>query len=184
MSGSSTPVSSATSYATPGQFLVAYDVRQIGDLIGDADARVDATAILTDPNVAAALNAASGEIESACLVGEKYNPTNLNALTGMSAARLQKLCADLAFWNLLVRRYPTAQATETYKAAQETLQKLRYGELVFGLQENMDAGKPNSTFVSQNTICQLGLNTTIARRMFGVRGNVRRIGGGGCSGSC
>lgn len=186
MSSSKTPLSSLTAYATPAQFLTYYDVRQLGDLVADAGARVTAVTLLTDANLQAALNAASGEIEAACLVGDRYTPSDLNILTGMSLASLQKLCCDLAFWNLLVRRYPTAQPTESYKAAMEKLERARLGERIWGLQENADAGLPKDQFVTQQTIDQLGLSTTIARRMFGCRGKERRQNGGvggssGCS---
>lgn len=144
-------------------------------MVGDVNQRVAPTALLTDVNVAAALNRASGEVEAACLVAGKYTPTDLNALTGMSQSLLQGLVADLAFWFLMVRRYPGSQPTEAYKGAMEKLERLRLSERIFGLTEVADAGLPVTTFTTQTDIDTLNLNTTISRRFFGVRGKERRL---------
>lgn len=152
------------------------DARIVGDCLADLGARVTAAECLTHANVQAALDYASGEIEAACLVAGKYTPTDLAALTGMSAAFLQGLCCDLAVWHLLVRRYPTVQPTEAYKLAQEMLSRLRLGERIFGLQEQADAGLPNTTYTTQANIDTQRLNTTLSSRYFGVRGKERRLG--------
>lgn len=171
-----TAVSSATSYCSPTVFQTFYDVRQIGDLVKDDNTRPTATALLTDANVQKALDVASGEIESACLVAQKYTPSDLNTLTAMSLASLQKLCADLAFWHLTLRRFPDTQPNEAYKAAQEKLERLRLGERIFGLQENMDAGNPDTTFTKQKDIDNIALSTNLAKRLFGRRAKEERLG--------
>ena len=167
----STPNGATTSYATPTQFLMFKDYRLIGDLVLDTGVRATSSALLTDDNVQNALNWASGEIESACLTGDKYTVADLQALTGMSQALLQGLVCDLAFWKLLTRRYPTMAVTEEYRAAMEKLEKLRFGERIFALQAQGDAGLPNdSEYTPPSTA---GLTTTIACRYFGVRGRTR-----------
>lgn len=171
----STPLSSATSYCSPAQCLTFHDARQIGDLCSDTGTRLSPTDLLTDGNLAAALSAASGEVEAACLVGGKYTPTDLQALTGVSAVFLQRLVSDIAMWFLLTRRDSAAKITELYRSTQEKLHRLRLGEMIFGLLDQANAGLPKDQFVSQADIDQLNLNTTIARRFFGVRGKERRL---------
>lgn len=184
----STNLTSATSYLTPTLFVTEfYDARQCADLLSIDGTRVgaggtaaaptvDTAVVAADPKVQRALNVASGEVEKACLVGNRYSPTDLAGLEGMAQASLQGLVADLAFWQLLKWRYPAMQETDTFKAAQETLQQLRDGSRIFGIQENADAGLPATTFVTQQSIDTLNLNSTIARRFFGSRGKERRIG--------
>jgi len=172
----STPLSSATSYATPTQLLQHYDARQIGDLVGDVGTRVSSASLLTDVNVQAALDRASGEIEAACLVAGKYTPDDLNILTGMALALRVGLCVDLAYWFLQIRRFPKSEITEGYRAAMEKLDRLRLGERIFGLQEVANAGLPNTTFVNQGDIDALDLTTTITKRYFGRRAKEERLG--------
>ena len=175
----STPLSSVSSYATPAMLLLFKDARLIGDFVLDTGVREGSAALLTDPSVLNALSWASGQIESACVTGEKYTPTDLNSLTGVSQTYLQGLCCDLAFWKLLIRRYPTTGITEEYRSAMEALEKLRLGERIFGLQAQAAAGLPSDAFETQSQIDTAGLNTSIACRFYGRRGNVRRLNGGG-----
>lgn len=171
-----TPLSSSASYCTAAEFVKRYDLRQIGDLIGDDDTRVDGCNIATHPNVLAALEDASGEVEMACLVGKRYVPTDLNTLTGMSKRRLQKLVSDLAMWCLMCRRYPAMEPTTTYSGAVALLQQLREGVRIFGLEETADAGLPKHKFVDLQEIETLNLGTHQARRFFGVRAKEARLG--------
>lgn len=171
-----TPLSSSSSYATPTQLLNAYDARQVGDLVGDVNTRVSANDLLTDNNLQAALDWASGQVEAACLRGARYTPDDLNALTGMSQAMLVGLVCDLAFWRLTVRRNPSAQPTEAYRAAMELLDRLGLGERIFGLEETAAAGLPESTFVTQQDIDLLRSTTTLSRRYFGRRAKEERLG--------
>jgi len=180
------PNSSATAYATPAQLRLYKDLRLVGDLVLDNGTREGTTGAQdVDAVILQALNWASGEIESACLVANKYQPADLNALTGMSQASLVGLCCDLAFWKLLGRRYPTMAITEEYRSAMEKLDRLRLGERIFGIQANMDAGLPSDKFVQQADIDRANLNTTIACRYYGRRGkSIQAASGGQGSGCC
>jgi hypothetical protein len=172
-----TPVSSSTPYCTPTILLQYYDARQIGDLLLDTTPgqRASSQAISAgDPRVENALAWASGEIEAACLVAGKYAVADLQALTGMSLANLQGLCATLAFWKLVCRRYPKAEMPDDVKWAFEKLERLRSGERIFGLQDQIDAG---TEVIEQETlpdIFERNLTTTQASRFFGQRADVRR----------
>ena len=176
-----TPISSATSYATPADLISFKDIRALADLLEDQGQRVggtqpNPTTVEADPNLQVALNWASGEIESAMMVGQKYQPVDLNSLTGMSLYLLKGLTCDLAFWKLLTRRYPTTGITEEYRAAMERLERLRLGERIFGFQESMQAGLPANQFFTQQTINTLFLSTTQAIRFYGNRNKEARLG--------
>jgi hypothetical protein len=183
----STPVSSLTPYCTASILLTYYDARQVGDLLYDTTPGQRATeaTILqpvttqTPPNspaatIANAINWASGEIESACLVAGKYSVQDLQSLTGMALASLQGLCADLAFWKLVCRRYPKQEMPDAIKWAFEKLERLRSGERIFGLEDQIEAGTP---YVQPDTFADIqtrDLTTFQASRFFGRRANVAR----------
>lgn len=168
-----TPVSNATSYCSAAEFLKRYDVRSVGDLVSDDGTRITgSTAILASGILESVLADASGAVESACLVGEKYNPTSLSALTGNSAALLKRIVADLAYGMLRMRRgHKEDTPMPGYEMALEWLNRLRLGERIFGLQENMDAGKPDNVPVTESVLERLRLSTFQASRYFGVRAN-------------
>lgn len=136
------------SFATPAEFLERYDARIFGDVVRDNDEQATPAELLTDPNLQAALNDASGLIESACLVGERYTPTDLEALTGNSLYHLKRICCDVAM-ALLLQRRPSSDPdkdTERLEIAEKHLDKLRDGERVFYRGDNVDqAGVPDTT---------------------------------------
>ncbi len=179
-------ISSQTSYAAISDLALRTDLRAIADTLLDAGARAGGTqptlaTITSDPNAVAcmqaALNWASGQVEMACFVGNKYVATDLQALTGMSLAVLVGLVCDLATWRLMQRRYPNLQITEQYRAANEMLQALRDGARIFSLSSQAAAGLPQNQFITQQTINMVDLSTTQARRFYGRRSK-ERIGRG------
>jgi hypothetical protein len=174
-----TPISSATAYCTPTQLLEFFDARQIGDLISDKGLRVSDMAIQFDPNVQAALQAASGEVEAACGVAGRYSPTDLAGLTGNSAVLLQEMVAALAYGRLQRRRFPDKEVPESVKEARAMLGQLREGVMVFGIKENQDAGNFDNPalFLDVATIQRVGLATYTAQRMYGQRNDIARIWG-------
>lgn len=179
-------ISSATSYAQISDLLVRADIRAIADTLIDTGGRAGGTAptiatIMANPDAVlrmqTALNWASGEVEMACLVGNKYTVTDLQALTGMSLASLVGIVVDLAAWRLMQGRYLTLAITELYRAANEKLQMLRDGARIFALSNQAAAGLPQNQFISQQTINMVDLSTTQARRFYGRRSK-ERIGRG------
>ena len=147
-----TPISTATPYCPAADFLSYHDWQQAADLLRDGDAPRPTRAALLDAAsgpgamLAQVLLAASGELESACLVGKRYTPTDLGALTGSGLQYLKKLTADLAFWRLAQRRQPGSSNPDQVpgaKQALEELKRLRDGEAVFGLVEAAEAGLPS-----------------------------------------
>lgn len=146
-------------YAVPADLLKRFDARTVGDLAGDEGKRIVPSALLTDPNVLAVLDDASGEIESALLQGERYTAANLTALTGNSQQYLVRLCCEIAF-GLLWRRRPWAddqQRQEAIKRADEHLERLRKGERVFDVVAILDAGLPDVTGATTAELRDLNL---------------------------
>jgi phage gp36-like protein len=130
-------------YATPSDLIQRYDVRSIGQLVSDDDTMQSGDELLTDPNVLAALDDASGRIDAACLIGQRYLPTDLANLTGNSAFYLARLACQLAFTYLRRRRSIDGEELPEYEEAKEDLERLRTGVLIFGdVQAVVDAGNP------------------------------------------
>jgi phage gp36-like protein len=136
------------SYATTADLLKRVDSRVLGDLVSDSNVRVDPTSLLTDANIQAALDDASGLINSAVLVSEKYQPSDLAGLTGVDQAYLLRLTCNLAYGLLVLRRGQSVEKLEQYQEALKTLEMLRSGERVFAVAANEEAGLPQAQFPS------------------------------------
>lgn len=145
-------------YATVAQLLERYDLRTIGDLAADNNTQVSSGALPTDPNVLAALNDASGEIDSALLVGGMYTPAQLEALAGNSQFKLVRLCCRIAIVFIHERRHLLeADELEKYeKINNDALARLRKGENLFDIAANVGAGKPSVD--GPSTVEYQGLN--------------------------
>jgi phage gp36-like protein len=160
------------SYASPSDFLKRYDARVLGDLVGDSGVRVDPSALLQNVNVQAALDDASGMIDSAVLVAQKYTPDELAALTGVDAAFLIRIVCNLAFGLLTMRRGQPTEQIEQYKEALAALELLRSGERVFNVLANEEAGNPSASFPSFSVYSNLQLMRDVAK-VFPVRRDQR-----------
>jgi hypothetical protein len=117
----------------------------------------------------AVLLGASGELESACQVGNRYSAADLAALTGSGLHRVRKVVADLAFWALCQRRTPQSGNPETVpgaKQALEELDRLRKGERIFSFSESADAGLPE-TVRPDPSLNEAGRAVIQAKRLFG-----------------
>jgi hypothetical protein len=178
-----TPSGTATPYCSVSQLFDFHDVEMVGDLLREgADPRPSRARIADSATPSAEytrlnrlLLSASGKVETACLVSNRYLPEDLAALTNSGAARLQKLVADLTFWELMQRKQPTAARLENVPGAlqaEEELERLRKGERVFGLVESGNAGLPS---ISDPDPSQMySAPTQEASRFFGTHGQRRR----------
>ncbi len=147
-----TPLSTATPYCSALKLFTYHDAQQCADMLRDGDGPRPSRLCILDPTsdpgavLLEILLGASGELESACLIGDRYSPTDLGALTGSGLQRLTKLVADLAFWTLAQRRQPSSADPEKVPGAKQALaelDRLRNGERIFGLQESANAGLPD-----------------------------------------
>lgn len=134
-------------YATASDLLTRYDSRRVGDLVSDSGAR-DANPAAS-PVLAACLDDASGMIDLACMVGGRYTPTTLAAMTGNSSKALVRLACDLAYGLLVARRGYSSTDQKTmapqYDQAQNTLELLRKGERVFDIYNGGDPEEGSGT---------------------------------------
>ncbi len=154
-------------YLTGAEFLQRYDARTVGDLVQDTGARVT-TNLATDTNLLAMIADASGWVESACYVGNRYTSADLTALTGSSAALLKRLVADISFAFLRQRRGYDLEQFPLVQESFNMLDRLRLGERVFDIAAVKDAGNASATTTSKQTILSQNLlrdNT----RYFNVR---------------
>jgi phage gp36-like protein len=142
------------SYAAPADLIARKSVQTLGDLCSDSGTRVTPTGLLSDPNLQAALDSASGEIDAALLVCGRYQPSDLTGLAGNAKAHLVRICCEIA-WCFLLSRKPTYES-EQYKAAMELqdvyLERLRKGENVFNVAANIAAGTPKFDAPSVATV--------------------------------
>lgn len=168
----STPNSSLTPYATQADLLARYDARTLGDWAGDTGSRIDPVSLQTDPTLLLCLQDASGDIESACLVSERYSPADLNILTNQSKALLKRLTCDIALGYLSSRRPDVDNPYGVqYALAMEKLEQLRNGQRIFSLLEQGQAGIVDDAVETPDDVQARNMTTNIGRRYFGRRSN-------------
>lgn len=168
---------SAAGYATAADLFNFKDWRTVADWCSDTEIRPTRPA-LSDPTspvgaiVSELLLSASGEVESACLVGKRYTPAELASLTGSTKRLLVAIVCSIALYRAAERRNPLTAAKDVpgYAAAKEQLELLRKGEAVFGLIEQMEAGiGPSVTPLVATDGTDPRRTVTQARRYFGDR---------------
>lgn len=146
-------------YVTPDQFLLKYSADRVAQILSTADAEVLASQASGSAVLADALADASGMIDGACRVGQRYPAADLAALAdgavplsdgttppANGTALLRRLCSDLAFGLLCgFRGWSGAEAeafAPRYKDALFLLEQLRLGERIFDIDSSADAGLP------------------------------------------
>ena len=136
------------SYATGADLVLRFDARTLGDMIGDGES-VEEDDVPTHPVVTMALEDASGDIDMALKLGNRYSASDLANLTGTSLASLKRVTCEIALSHLLKRRIGRAEEYEAQrKLAETTLERLRKGDIVFDLQPQQEAGLADSpTFI-------------------------------------
>jgi phage gp36-like protein len=148
-------------YASIADLVKRYDVRTIGELIKDDGTAANSAAVTADANgiIAAALETASGEVESACLRGKRYTVTDLAGLTGNSQALLKHLTCKIAFWLLWERRpvWDQDQYEQAKNAPRGMLDQLKRGESIFEVAAVETAGNPSVTGPTRADLSRLNL---------------------------
>lgn len=173
----STPVSGTTPYCSAEEFLVFVDFRTIVDLCSDDNGRPLESDFTDDTTrtgqiALAVLQASSGELESAVLLGGRYTVENLGELTGNQAQFIKKLVADLSLWEFYCRRPDLmSQMPAKCEQAKAIINAIAQGEMIFGIQENIDAGHLNLTVETPQDVINRNLVTFQAQRYFGRRAN-------------
>jgi hypothetical protein len=171
--------SSANSFCSPQELFDFADPRQIATLLRDDDTinlQTEAE-MLINPKLLKLLKSGSGELESACLPRGQYSVADLEAIasSGTNAATyLKRVAAGCTILAAFGRRHSASGAKpEDYLAvahAREALERLRVGEHVFGLAQNIDAGKGMVSIPFTDTSgADLNRTANIASRFFGNR---------------
>lgn len=162
-----TPLTSALGYCTIAEFLNFADLRTVGDLVSDTDERE--TSLTNNDVLLAAIQRASGMVESAAVIGNRYLPSDLAALTGSAQQLLIGLVADLVIGILYKRRPNKGDPPGSYKEALDMLQQLREGERIFPTQESADAGLPEHQIETPIDVENRNGLSVVAHRYFGRR---------------
>lgn len=153
------------SYADGNDLIARYDVDTVGDLATDQRESSDPSIVPILPNVLTALADASGEIDVALIVGERYLPEQLAALTGNSQSKLKRICCDIAMSLLCSRRvgHDYIELSESVaKTSRGHLRSLSNGENVFGLQSILDA---STIDVASISIAEIDRRNLLPSRM-------------------
>lgn len=153
-------------FATNTELLQYFDARVVGDLVGDSGVRVSSGSLATDPNVTAALTAASGQISAAVMQGQRYSAADLAGLTGNSQGYLKYLTCVIAFAILWERRPWCEDREKANEKANEALEMLRTGKHVFDIEAKKDAGLPTIDGPSRVELKNLNLIVDRARGHF------------------
>ncbi len=183
-----TPNSASSAYITSVQFFDFYARSLVADALRatQTSPRPSYLAMIDSTNPAGAklvvhLNRAAGEIEAACGIAKRYQPADLQALTGVSQTLLWGLNAARCMWSLYQILRPGSARPKDVPGAEESeliLKDLRDGQLIFGFYETQDAGLPS---VNQAQPHQLLTPNVVgyARRLFPNVYLNKLAGGGG-----
>jgi len=157
-----------TAFATAADMLRRFDVRLLGDLVGDAGVRVAPSDLLTHDNLLTALNDAAGEIMSALLMGQRYTEDQLNDLTGNSESYLNRMNCGLALCYLYERRPwsedPRRQhAIDSAERIRKDLEALRSGKIVLDTDGAKNAGLPTGRTPPLSVVNPLNMTVDRAR---------------------
>lgn len=131
-------------YAEPSDLVNRLELPTIQRLISDDGHDVPEEDLATDAKLLAALEDASGDVEAAMLVGQRYSVADLEALTGNSLATLKRITCTIALAYLLERR-PTVhleQSQRYLERAQQYLEQLRAGSRIFNVDDNVSKQAP------------------------------------------
>jgi phage gp36-like protein len=160
-----------TAIATRAEMIKRFDVRMLGDLVGDAGVRVSHADLVTDANLQAAIDDAWGEIIGALMMSQRYTQTDIDALAGESKQYLIRLNCLIALGNLWERRPwsdddQRAHAVDRADRARKELDELRTGKKVLNIEAAKDAGLPEARAPSLAVVTRTNLTVDDARRGF------------------
>lgn len=121
--------------------------------------------------VQAALDQAAGMINSAILFAQRYQPSDLEALTGVDQAYLFALNNALAYWLLLKRVGRGDPPPAETLAALQDLEKIKQGERLFNVPENTATQQETITFPSFSALSTVGRLRDRCWKAFPLRQN-------------
>lgn len=152
-----TPDSASSSYCSNAEFIERFDQRLIADWLSDDGTPVSTGSLSSNARLTTLLKQASGRLEASCALGERYKPADLQALTGNAREFLVGLVASIAFGAIAQRRGQYEQAPPQVKEAEEVLEQLKSGALIFPTVEAEKAGHVSNTQITAQQRYDLGL---------------------------
>jgi len=174
----STIVSRSTAYISPAEFLKRADPRIVVKLCTDDIANPATTASLTTNDyLLAALRDASGLLESAVLLGERYSVDDLTSLANPSSQTnatglFYRILSDIAMAHLYELRpemAPSPSMSARIERASRWLDELSNGRKIFGLQEVAEAGHMDHQEVDADDTDRFHGQVQVANRLYGRR---------------
>jgi len=133
-------------YVTAAEFIARFDKRIVGDLASVDGNRVTASALESDERITTVLEDASGEVDAAVKVGNRYLTADLAGLTGNGLQYLKKIVSDIAFYLLIDRRVlnrvTADEAERRFMVYRAHLKDLRTGLQIFDVDAAKEAGLP------------------------------------------
>lgn len=143
-------------FATTADMLVYHDARTLGDLVTDDGTRITQANLLTDANLLALLDAATGEMIAAVQRAKRYTRAQLDGLTGESLQFRKSICCAITFWLIWKRKAYNAVEDGSDVAAREKydriMEMLDSGERVFDVDDVQDAGGPDITTITHTEL--------------------------------
>lgn len=132
------------SYASSSDMVTRIREQTLMDLVTDTGDRPESAALLTDAKLLAALADASAVIDAALVVGRRYTPDQLEALTGSSQNLLKRMTCEIALAFLLERNPGYSNDLyERYESIRERyLTRLQQGVDMFNLDAELNASLP------------------------------------------
>lgn len=166
--------SSVLPYCSIAQFIQRYDTRTLAQLLSDTG--IDLESVTADTTLLELLMEASGKLEAAAVVGERYLLEDLEAIRDGAATNAKSLLAgivaDMAIVAVFDRR-PNLQRPHSAKIdeSERFIQALAEGVKIFPFTETENAGHLDNNVETPANVEARNLWTYQARRFFGTRGN-------------
>lgn len=169
-----TLASSTVLFCPVAEFLKRVDMGVVAKLAADPPAVVVAFgALAADVNVLAALRDASGDIEAAAFMGNRYHKEDFELLlTGPETnarGKLYRICSDLA-WVYLFERRPNkdVEAPPSLQRSMAWMDLLVSGKRIFAFVETADAGVTERVEASVEDVIERNGSVYQARALFGT----------------
>jgi len=149
-----------TAYASVADLIARRDKRVIGELVNDDDDTLTDAELLASDVLQTLLDDASGQVASAMLSGKRYEPDDLDGLTGHSLSFLKKIVCTLVMADLYERRpgIHQEQSKQYMELARMYLDDLRSGKNLFNLSDKRNADTANPDTTAPTTIDYYNLN--------------------------
>ncbi len=161
-------------WATGNDLVVYYDAQTIGQMLKDDKTAVAIGDVPSHAIVEKMLLLATGEVNSALTVSNRYTVEQLATLTDASLEHLKNITCAVAMWHLSERRVPTNPELQESrrKLAESKLERLRKGETALDVAEVREAGVASGIeYVSMET--SLLLRDRMSGKAFPYRRTLR-----------